>query len=288
MLGAMFSGRYQLVTDPQGRHFIDRDGLLFRHILNYLRTDSVSSVDVTNISSLIEILQESVYFQIESLTQLLTAHLAKADAEENSPLQRYRSRGGDDAAALQKSSSSQLTLAVPSSSDSAHVKSSSVPGLPTSSSSSTNERARHLIRNISTTPRTRRVALAEPPVYSREEIHQFSLRNDGRRRLNMCGLDLRGIDLSKLDLRNIDFSRANLQEASFEGAELVGCCFSQTNLRQANFQQAHFGESQADSPDFTDAELQGANFSRFTGSLYRSNFEGVEDNIQGLNRRWLL
>lgn len=282
----MFSGRYQLVTDPQGRHFIDRDGLLFRHILNYLRTDSVSSVDVTDISGLIEILQESVYFQIESLTQLLTAHLAKADASENSHLQRYRSREWEDAASSHRPSSGQLSIMVPPSSDSAHTKRLSVPG-SSSSSSSTNEQARHLIRNISTTPRTRRAAAAEPPVYTREEVHQITLKYGERRRINMCGLDLRGIDLSKLDLRNIDFSRANLQEASFEGAHLVGCSFSQANLRQTNFQQAFFGETPLDCPDFTDAELQGANFSRYEGTLFRSRFEGVEIHIQGLDPRWL-
>lgn len=284
MLGAMFSGRYQQVTDPQGRHFIDRDGLLFRHILNYLRTDSVSTVDVTSVSSLIEILQESVYFQIESLTQLLTAHLAKADASENSPLQRYRSREWEDPIPPYKTTSSQLGITAPPPSDGAHIKRLSVPG---SSSSSTNEQARHLIRNISTTPRTRRQAAAEPPAYSREEIHQMMLKYGERRRINLAGLDLRGIDLSKLEIKNIDFSRANLQDASFEGTHILGCSFSQANLRQANFQQAFFGDNEFECPDFTDAELQGANFSRYVGILYRNRFEGVEDNITGLDRRWL-
>ena len=37
MLSAMFSGRYNLEQDLQGKYFIDRDGTHFGHILNYLR-----------------------------------------------------------------------------------------------------------------------------------------------------------------------------------------------------------------------------------------------------------
>ncbi|EGC36135.1 hypothetical protein DICPUDRAFT_91894, partial [Dictyostelium purpureum] len=37
MLGVMFSGRYELPRDKDGRVFIDRDGKLFGYILSYLR-----------------------------------------------------------------------------------------------------------------------------------------------------------------------------------------------------------------------------------------------------------
>lgn len=39
MLAAMFSGRHQVVKDEKGRVFIDRDGKLFRYILDFLRND---------------------------------------------------------------------------------------------------------------------------------------------------------------------------------------------------------------------------------------------------------
>ena len=39
MLGAMFSGNYvPTAFDAQGHHFIDRDGYMFRHVLNFLRS----------------------------------------------------------------------------------------------------------------------------------------------------------------------------------------------------------------------------------------------------------
>lgn len=37
MLAAMFSGRYHIPQDAEGRYFIDRDGLCFGDILNFLR-----------------------------------------------------------------------------------------------------------------------------------------------------------------------------------------------------------------------------------------------------------
>ena len=37
MLCAMFSGRVGVLKDKDSRYFIDRDGNLFRHILNFLR-----------------------------------------------------------------------------------------------------------------------------------------------------------------------------------------------------------------------------------------------------------
>jgi len=38
MLGRMFSGTHEVACDSKGNYFIDRDGSLFRHVLNFLRT----------------------------------------------------------------------------------------------------------------------------------------------------------------------------------------------------------------------------------------------------------
>lgn len=39
MLGVMFNGKFPTTTkDKQGNCFIDRDGEMFKYILNYLRT----------------------------------------------------------------------------------------------------------------------------------------------------------------------------------------------------------------------------------------------------------
>ena len=41
MLGAMFSGRQRIAKGTRGNYFIDRDGALFRHVLNFLRTSEL-------------------------------------------------------------------------------------------------------------------------------------------------------------------------------------------------------------------------------------------------------
>ena len=38
LLGRMFSGTHEVACDSKGNYFIDRDGSLFRHVLNFLRT----------------------------------------------------------------------------------------------------------------------------------------------------------------------------------------------------------------------------------------------------------
>ncbi|KQK83668.1 BTB/POZ domain-containing protein KCTD21 [Amazona aestiva] len=71
MLGAMFSGKIPTKKDSQGNCFIDRDGKIFRYILNFLRTSHLDlpedfqemgllrrEVDFYQIQPLIEVLQE--------------------------------------------------------------------------------------------------------------------------------------------------------------------------------------------------------------------------------------
>ena len=38
LLGRMFSGTHEVARDSKGNYFVDRDGSLFRHVLNFLRT----------------------------------------------------------------------------------------------------------------------------------------------------------------------------------------------------------------------------------------------------------
>eukprot|EP00743_Colponemidia_sp_Colp-15_P008923 GILK01009736.1.p1 GENE.GILK01009736.1~~GILK01009736.1.p1 ORF type:complete len:281 (-),score=43.32 GILK01009736.1:326-1168(-) len=66
MLAAMFSGRHQVLMDKNGAYFIDRDGVCFGLILNYLRDGSLPpDIDRKRL------LAESRFFQIDSLTEWL-------------------------------------------------------------------------------------------------------------------------------------------------------------------------------------------------------------------------
>ncbi|KAM9837617.1 BTB/POZ domain-containing protein KCTD21-like [Aulostomus maculatus] len=65
MLGAMFTGQMPLLRDPQGNVFIDRDGKVFRYILNYLRSSSLDLPDGFTDLSLLR--READFFQIHPL-----------------------------------------------------------------------------------------------------------------------------------------------------------------------------------------------------------------------------
>jgi hypothetical protein len=66
MLAAMFSGRHLVQKDNDGRFFIDCDGLLFKHILEYLRFGTIpNNVEVLNVYSYAE------YFGINGLMKEL-------------------------------------------------------------------------------------------------------------------------------------------------------------------------------------------------------------------------
>jgi hypothetical protein len=65
MLGAMFNGSMPTTKDTDGYYFIDRDGTLFIHILNYLRSASLALPD--NFQHLDPLALEADFFQIEPL-----------------------------------------------------------------------------------------------------------------------------------------------------------------------------------------------------------------------------
>ncbi|XP_068460184.1 BTB/POZ domain-containing protein KCTD21-like [Clinocottus analis] len=67
MLGAMFTGQIPVLRDNEGNVFIDRDGKVFRYILNYLRS---SALDLPNGFSELPLLRrEADFFQIQPLLE---------------------------------------------------------------------------------------------------------------------------------------------------------------------------------------------------------------------------
>ena len=65
MLGAMFSGTLPTTIDEHGCFFIDRDGLLFRHVLNFLRSGRLSLP--TDFDQLDLLAVEADFYQVEDL-----------------------------------------------------------------------------------------------------------------------------------------------------------------------------------------------------------------------------
>lgn len=68
MLGAMFSGRHRVLSrDRDGNLFIDRDGPMFRHVLNFLRTGRLTLPGDFRDHDMLE--DEADFYQIEPLVE---------------------------------------------------------------------------------------------------------------------------------------------------------------------------------------------------------------------------
>lgn len=67
MLGAMFTGKIPVLRDNRGHVFIDRDGKMFRYILNYLRSNSLDLPD--GFSEMALLRREADFFQIHPLLE---------------------------------------------------------------------------------------------------------------------------------------------------------------------------------------------------------------------------
>ncbi|KAL2079396.1 hypothetical protein ACEWY4_025140 [Coilia grayii] len=72
MLGAMFTGQIPLLRDRRGNFFIDRDGKVFRYILNYLRSNTLDLPEGFKELALLK--READFFQIRPLLDEIRRH----------------------------------------------------------------------------------------------------------------------------------------------------------------------------------------------------------------------
>lgn len=84
LLGKLFSSKKDasndLARDPKGRYFIDRDGFLFRYVLDYLRDKQVVLPD--HFPERGRLRKEAEYFQLPDLVKLLTPEEFKSSPDE--------------------------------------------------------------------------------------------------------------------------------------------------------------------------------------------------------------
>ena len=82
MLGAMFSGRQSVAKDSRGNFFIDRDGAMFRYVLNFLRSARMNLPD--NFQEFDQLREEADFFQIPQLIDALREAKAERTAKQSS------------------------------------------------------------------------------------------------------------------------------------------------------------------------------------------------------------
>lgn len=69
LLTSMFSGNIRVSKDSRGRYFIDRDGMLFRFILDYLRNNGLTLPK--NFQETDRLLVEADYFRLKGMCKIL-------------------------------------------------------------------------------------------------------------------------------------------------------------------------------------------------------------------------
>jgi len=69
-LTTMFSGKWAVPCDKEGRYFIDRDGKMFRYILNYLRSPDKMGLP-SDSGDLEQLKCEADYYQLKALEELI-------------------------------------------------------------------------------------------------------------------------------------------------------------------------------------------------------------------------
>ena len=86
VLSNMFTGNIRVAKDSRGRYFIDRDGVLFRFVLDYLRNNNLTLP--TNFDETERLLVEAEFYRLKGLCKLLKKPKVKESLRANGKQQQ--------------------------------------------------------------------------------------------------------------------------------------------------------------------------------------------------------
>lgn len=230
MLAAMFSGRFPVEKNDEGCIFIDRDGQLFHHILNWLRNGYIPPIQSPTEQE--ALLIEARYYQITSLVDFLsTQHYTP-------PHNKFTLKELLDLVNT-VSSKKKVQLA------SADLSTLRLDG-------------------INLPGANLKFANLDDTSLQFANLSEVSLQNG-----SLARADLQYADLSLSNMHNCSFqsaklNNANLQGANLQGADLANCDLQGANLQCANLQGAILQGANVQHTNLMGAKLQGASLHGIT------------------------
>uniref|UniRef100_A0A0E0BAX1 BTB domain-containing protein n=1 Tax=Oryza glumipatula TaxID=40148 RepID=A0A0E0BAX1_9ORYZ len=238
LLAAALSGAaaHGLPTTEDGAVFVDRDGELFRHVLNWLRDGAVPALADAEYRQL---LREAEYYRLPGLIDCISERIGDWDDK------------------IGRSSEAELTrkdVIKCIQADKVRFRGVNLSGLDLS--------------KLDLSEVDFSCGCIEETKFSLANLHKAKFGEVQASRSSFNYANLRECEFVGANLQESTLDRANLQSANLQDACLVKCSFIETDLRSAHLQSADLTGA-----NLTGANLEGANLKG--AKLSGSNLQGA-------------
>ncbi|CAI2376953.1 unnamed protein product [Moneuplotes crassus] len=235
MLALMFSGKYNVEKDDDGRYFIDRDGTHFRYILNFLR-DGSTYIPYTNKQLVDELYEEVKFYQIQELLMRLeeerNQNLACSQIDYIKLLELLNLSSKPLQAPCIKLSKMQLSYLDFSKCNLMGSDLSEVTGIEVNFRHS--KLSGCVFKEANLKGCNMREVLAEKCNFQSAILSGADMRNALFKECDFTSAKMSGVDLRESVLDNSVFIEANLIVGNLERASLYGCEITGANLDRAS------------------------------------------------------
>jgi len=226
MLAAMFSGRFPVEKNEEGCVFIDRDGRMFHHILNWLRNGYIPPME--NPMDHEYLFMEARYYQIVSLVEYL----------QPPPQNKYTLK---ELLRLVNSVSSKKKVQLVSA-----------------------DLSKLCLDGVNLPGANLKFSCFDEASLRYANLSEVLLQGGSFQKANLQYADLSLSDLQNCSFKHAKLSNANLQGANLQGADLSNCDLHGANLQCANLTGAILQEANVQHTNLMGAKLQGASLHGIT------------------------